>query len=194
MTLRQGKVERKTNETSIKLELSLGKEGSFQGSSGVGFLDHMLELLSIHSGFRLNMEAVGDFDVDFHHIVEDIGLCMGKAFEEAIGDKKGIIRYGSIILPMDEALVLCIVDISGRSGYYTDLNFPTEKIGQFDSQLVDVFWQAFAQEARITLHIKQFSGENSHHIAEATFKGIGRALRKAVCVVGETIPSSKGVL
>ena len=192
--LRKGGVERKTTETAIKLELVLEKEGSLQGSSGIGFLDHMLELLMKHSGFRLKLEASGDLQVDFHHTVEDLGLCLGEAFKQALGDKKGIVRYSSMALPMDEALVICAVDLSGRPGFYADLTFPTEKIGEFDSQLIMAFWQAFAQEAKITLHLKQITGEDTHHLAEAVFKGMGRVLREAVRIEGDTIPSSKGIL
>jgi len=195
--LRQGFVERNTKETAVKLELALDvleEEGVFQGSSGIDFLDHMLELMIKQSGFQLKLEARGDLGVDFHHTVEDIGLCLGKALQMALGEKKGIGRYGSTILPMDETLVLCAVDLSGRAGFYASLNFPTEKIGNFDSQLVKVFWQAFAQEAKLTLHLQQLAGENSHHLAEAIYKGVGRILRKAVKVEGETIPSSKGLL
>ncbi|NLO75553.1 MAG: imidazoleglycerol-phosphate dehydratase HisB [Clostridia bacterium] len=192
--MRKGFVERTTKETAIKVELVLDEEGVFQGSSGIGFLDHMLELLIKHSGFKLRLEASGDLGVDAHHTVEDIGLCLGQAFRESLGDKKGIVRYGSLILPMDEALVLCAVDLSGRTGFYSSLNFPTEKIGTFDCQLIQVFWQAFIQEAKITLHLQQLAGENSHHLAEAVFKGIGRILKQAVKVEGDKIPSSKGLL
>jgi imidazoleglycerol-phosphate dehydratase len=194
MALRRGAVERKTKETAVTLELSLTTEGSLQGTSGIGFLDHMLELLVKHSGFQLQLEAVGDQEVDFHHTVEDLGLCLGEAFRQSLGDKKGIVRYASLALPMDEALVLCAVDLSGRPGYYASLVFPTEKIGQFDSQLIEVFWRAFVQEAKATLHLRQLAGENSHHLAEAVFKGVGRILREAVRIKGQAIPSSKGVL
>lgn len=194
MTWRKGFVERTTKETVIKLELILQEEGSLQGSSGIEFLDHMLELMTKHSGFQLQLEASGDVGVDFHHTVEDLGLCLGQALREALGNKKGITRYGSVVLPMDEALVLCAVDLSGRPGFYAELSFPTEKIGRFDSQLIKVFWQAFAQEAKLTLHLQQLAGENSHHLAEAVFKGVGRILREAVKVEGQSIPSSKGFL
>lgn len=191
---RRGSVERATKETNIKLELSLEEDGLYQGSSGIEFLDHMLELWLKHSGFHLKLEAQGDLGVDYHHTVEDIGLCLGKAFNEALGEKRGIVRYGSIILPMDEALVLCAVDLSGRVGFYENLTFPTEKIGTFDCQLIKVFWQAFAQEAKVTLHLRQLAGENSHHLAEAVFKGVGKILREAVRQEGQDIPSSKGIL
>ena len=194
-TQRKGFIERTTKETAVKLELSIEEqEGVFQGSSGIGFLDHMLELMIKHSCFYLRLDASGDLDVDAHHTVEDIGLCMGRAFRGSLGEKKGIARYGSTILPMDEALLLCAVDLSGRAGFYSSLNFPTEKIGTFDCQLIQVFWQAFTQEAKVTLHLQQLAGDNSHHLAEAVFKGIGRILRKAVRLEGEGIPSSKGLL
>jgi imidazoleglycerol-phosphate dehydratase len=191
---RRGAVERITTETKIKLELILAEEGGLQGSTGIGFFDHMLNLFAKHSGFWLNIAAVGDLQVDFHHTVEDVGLCLGEAFRQAVGDKKGIVRYSSIALAMDESLVLCAVDVSGRPGCYADLLFPCEKIGDFDTQLVKVFWQAFTQEAKITLHLRQLAGENAHHLAEAVFKGAGRVLREAVRIAGDAIPSSKGVL
>lgn len=194
MTWRKGFIERTTKETAVKAELILAEEGFLQGSSGIEFLDHMLELMMKHSGFQLQLEASGDLGVDFHHVAEDLGLCLGKALRQALGDKKGIARYGSLMLPMDEALVLCAVDLSGRPGFYAKLSFPTEKIGSFDCQLIKVFWQAFAQEAKLTLHLQQLAGENSHHLAEAVFKGVGRILRAAVRIEGEFIPSSKGVL
>lgn len=194
MTLRQGYVERKTFETDIKLELSLDGKGEFQDSSQIGFLDHMLVLLCRHSGFDLNIEASGDTNVDGHHTVEDLGLCLGEAFQKALGDKLGICRYDSIFLPMDEALVLCAVDIGGRAGLYYEVDYPSEKIGEFDTELVQVFWQAFASTAKITIHLRQFAGRNSHHIAEAVFKGMGRVLKNAVKIDGNDLPSSKGVI
>ncbi|QNB47680.1 imidazoleglycerol-phosphate dehydratase HisB [Thermanaerosceptrum fracticalcis] len=194
MSLRRGFVERSTKETKIKLELTLEGQGLFKGESGIGFFDHMLDSLVRHSGFDISLEAEGDLFVDDHHTVEDIGICLGKAFFQALGDKKGIARYASLALPMDESLVLCAVDISGRPGFYPELVFPTEKIGQFDCQLIEEFWRAFVQEARITLHLRQLAGKNSHHLAEAVFKGTGRILKEATRLVGEEIPSAKGVL
>ncbi len=194
MSLRRGMVERCTKETKIKLELALEGQGHFKGQSGIGFLDHMLDSFARHSSFDLSLEAQGDLFVDDHHTVEDIGICLGKAFFQALGNKKGIARYASLALPMDESLVLCAVDISGRPGFYPELAFPTEKIGQFDCQLIEEFWKAFVQEARITLHLRQLAGKNSHHLAEAIFKGTGRILREAVRLVGQEIPSAKGVL
>ncbi len=194
MKERKGFVERSTKETQIKVSLLLDGAGKFTGTSGVGFLDHMLDLLSKHSGFTLELEAQGDLQVDDHHTVEDIGLSLGQAFQEAVGDKRGITRYASLALPMDEALVLCALDISGRPGFYYQVDFNTEKIGQFDSQLVEEFWQAFVNEAKVTLHIRELAGRNSHHLAEAIFKGMGRILRKAVTIEGKELPSTKGVL
>lgn len=194
MSLRFGLVERSTKETRIKLELTLEGQGLFRGKSGIGFLDHMLDSFAGHSGFNLSLEAEGDLFVDDHHTAEDIGICLGKAFHQALGDKKGIARYASLVLPMDESLVLCAVDISGRPGFYPELFFPTEKIGQFDCQLIEEFWRAFTQEAKITLHLRQLAGRNSHHLAEAVFKGTGRILREATRLVGGEIPSAKGVL
>ena len=153
-------------ETDIIVRLVLSNEGLLEGSSGIGFLDHLLESFASHSGFRIELTVNGDLNVDFHHTVEDVGLCLGLALARALGDKRGVVRYGSLITPMDEALVLSAVDLSGRAGCYAHLNFPTEKIGNFDSQLVEVFWEAFAREAKITLHIKQLAAENSHHLAE----------------------------
>lgn len=191
---RQVLIERNTKETQIKLDLNIDGNGVFNGSSQIGFLDHMLDLFTKHSGFTINLECKGDIEVDYHHTVEDIGICLGQAFNKAIGDKKGIARYASLALAMDEALVQCAVDISGRPGFYSVVNFPTEKIGQFDTELVEEFWQAFVNEARITLHLQMLAGFNSHHIAEAIFKGVGRILKTATKVEGNEIPSSKGVL
>lgn len=194
MVKRSATIERKTRETEIKLDLNIDGNGVFEGSSGVGFFDHMLELLSKHGEFHLMLCAKGDTQVDDHHTVEDVGICLGRAFKQAIGDKKGIVRYASLVLPMDEALVLCAVDICGRPGLFSDISFPTEKIGQFDSQLVLEFWQAFVNEAGLVLHVRQLAGLNSHHIAESVFKGIGQVLKRAVKIESDKIPSSKGVL
>ncbi len=192
--MRKGMVARKTSETDIKLSLCLEGDGTLQGDSGSGFLNHMLQQLVKHGGFSLKIEVQGDYEVDNHHTVEDLGLCVGKAFLEALGDKKGIARYASLALPLDEALVLCVVDVSGRPGLFYDVDFTTEKIGEFDTELVQVFWQAFAIEARVTLHIRKLAGENSHHLAEAVFKGMARVLKSAVRIESKDIPSSKGVL
>lgn len=194
MTYRTGIIERETNETSVKIELTLDGEGIFTGGSQIGFFDHMLTLLAKHSGFSLVLSAKGDLEVDSHHLVEDIGICLGQAFNKALLDKRGIARYSSLILPMDEVLVMCAVDVSGRPGFYPQFAFSTDKIGEFDSQLVEEFWRAFTMEARITLHIQQLAGKNSHHVAEAIFKGAGQVLKGAVTLEGQKIPSSKGAL
>jgi imidazoleglycerol-phosphate dehydratase len=192
--MRKGYVERKTLETDIKLDLQLDGDGILQGKSQIGFLDHMLVLLCRHGGFSLNLEAWGDINVDGHHTTEDIGLCLGEAYLKALGDKVGINRYASLILPMDEALILCAIDISGRPGLYYEVDYQSEKVGEFDTELIQVFWQAFANTAKMTIHVRQLAGENSHHVAEAVFKGMGRVLRTAAKVDGDQLPSSKGVL
>lgn len=194
MAPRKGYLERKTRETEIEVELILDGKGHFKGESGIGFFDHMLGLFAVHSGFSLKLKARGDLNVDQHHTVEDVGICLGQALLQALGDKKGINRYASLALPMDEALVLCAVDISGRPGFYSELNFTSEKIGSFDSELIEEFWKAFAAEAKLTLHIRQLAGGNSHHLAEAAFKGVARVLKEAAAITGKTLPSSKGVL
>ena len=195
--MRTAEIARKTAETDIRLKLDIDGKGEGTISTGVGFLDHMLTLFSRHGRFDLSVSCKGDTWVDDHHSVEDIGIVLGQAFREALGDKKGIFRYGDIILPMDEALVLVSVDISGRGMLCYRAAFRTEKIGTFNTQLVEEFFIAFATNAGITLHIKQLDGRNSHHIAEGMFKAVGRALRKAVdedpAATGQ-IPSTKGVL
>lgn len=196
--MRTAEINRVTNETDIHIWLDLdgnGKESDI--SSGIGFLDHMLTLLSRHSGIQMNLNCEGDTWVDDHHSVEDIGISLGEAVKEALEDKKGIRRYASLMLPMDEALMTVALDISGRGGFYGELQFPSQKIGSFDTELVAEFMQAFANNAGITLHMQQLAGKNSHHIAEACFKGLGRALREAVSMdsrFAEQIPSTKGVL
>lgn len=194
MNMRRSQIERVTAETNISLELKLDGAGVFQGSSGIGFLDHLLQLLAKHSGFDLSLRARGDLQVDFHHTVEDIGLVLGQALREALGEKKGIARYASLILPMDETLVLCALDLSGRPGFYPQFSFHSPKIGEFDTELVEEFLRAFTNEAKMTLHLRQLAGGNSHHLAEALVKALARALRAATAVSGEEIPSSKGVL
>lgn len=194
MTRRVGRVERVTTETSIRLELELDGAGVLEGKSGIGFFDHMLTLWARHGGFSLKLEAQGDLEVDDHHTVEDVGICLGRAFREALGDKKGIARYASLALPMDEALVLCAIDISGRAGFYPRVDLPAAKIGNFDSQLVLEFWRAFVAEAAITVHVRQLAGQNTHHVAEAIFKGMGQVMKRAVSIEGRELPSTKGVL
>ncbi len=195
--MRTASIERNTNETKIALTLHLDGTGVSDIASGCGFLDHMLTLFAKHGRFDLTVTCQGDTQVDDHHTVEDIGICLGTALAQAIGDCRGIKRYGSIMLPMDEALVLSAIDVSGRSYLFFDCTFPTEKVGSFDTELIKEFWIAFTRTAGITLHIQKLNGENSHHIAEAGFKAVGRALREAVAVeaaYADEIPSTKGVL
>ena len=195
--MRQASIERKTGETEIALTLNLDGTGKADMDTGVGFLNHMLELLAFHGQFDLTVKCQGDTQVDDHHSVEDIGIALGQAFLQALGDKKGIARYGNFLLPMDEALVLCAVDFSGRDTLGWQVNIPTQKVGAFDTELVQEFMLAFCRNAKATLHFHQLAGSNAHHIIEAMFKGLGRALRQAVSMdaarAGE-VPSSKGVL
>lgn len=195
--MRSAVLERKTSETQIKLSLDIDGSGTSEISSGIGFLDHMLTLFAKHSGFNLEVSCTGDTYVDDHHSCEDIGIVLGSALREALGDKRGISRYGDIILPMDEALILCACDVSGRSCLVFDADFPTEKIGSFDTELVQELFEAFTRSSGITLHIRKLSGANSHHIAEGIFKAFARCLAKA-CGIDEKrkdeIPSTKGVI
>ncbi len=195
--MRKAEITRKTGETDITLSLDIDGKGESEISSGVGFLDHMLTLFSRHGRFDLCLKCIGDTYVDDHHSTEDIAIALGSAFRKALGDKRGIKRYGDVVLPMDEALVLASVDISGRSYIRFTSNFQTEKIGTFDVELLEDFFTSFAENAGITLHIRQLDGRNSHHIAEAMFKAVARALRKAVEIderAKDEIPSTKGVL
>ncbi len=195
--MRKSEIKRETKETQIELCLCLDGTGKSEIDTGCGFLDHMLTLFSKHGRFNLEVKCIGDTQVDDHHTVEDVGICLGQAFAEALGDKKGIIRYGNMILPMDEALIIAAVDLSGRSGLSYKLSIPTEKVGAFDTELVEEFWLAFVREACCTLHFVQLSGTNSHHIIECAFKAAGRALRQAVSTEAgfeDEIPSTKGVL
>lgn len=195
--MRTAQIDRNTNETHIQLSLNLDGKGESTIQSGVGFLDHMLTLLARHGRMDLKVTCQGDTWVDDHHSVEDIGIALGQAFAQALGDKRGIRRYASLCLPMDETLILCAVDLSGRGGYYEDLEVPTEKIGAFDTQLVYEFMEAFAVNAKVTLHLRKLSGRNSHHIVEGAFKALGRVLREAVSVdepFKDEIPSTKGML
>ena len=195
--MRSAQIERKTAETDVRLTLSLDGAGRAQVDTGVGFLDHMLTLFAAHGRFDLSVTCAGDTQVDDHHSVEDIGIALGDAVAQALGEKRGIRRYGSMLLPMDEALVLAAVDLSGRSCLRFAANIPAQKIGTFDTELVQEFFLAFARRAGATLHIRQLDGENSHHIVEAMFKAFGRALAQAVAVdarLGDAIPSTKGVL
>ena len=195
--MRTAQLERKTAETQISLSLNLDGTGKSRIDTGCGFLDHMLTLFARHSRCDLDVQCQGDTQVDDHHTVEDIGICLGKAFDQALGDRRGINRYGSATLPMDEALILTAVDCSGRGLLVYGLEIPTEKIGTFDTELTEEFWQAFSRCANLTLHIRQLAGRNSHHIVEGAFKSAARSLRQAVApdpaAAGE-IPSTKGVL
>ena len=195
--MRSSEIKRKTAETDITLSLLLDGGGKSNIDTGCGFLDHMLTLFASHGRFDLDIKCKGDINVDYHHTTEDLGIALGQAFKEALGDKKGICRYGFMILPMDEALVLSAVDISGRTYLNFNVEFNTEKIGDFDTELVKEFFYGFVRSADLTLHIKMFEGENSHHLAEAIFKGTARALRQAVAVdesYRNEIPSTKGTL
>ncbi len=195
--MRESVISRKTAETDITLKLNLDGKGTADIATGCGFLDHMLTLFASHGSFDLAVKCVGDTYVDDHHTVEDIGICLGMAFSEALGDKKGITRYGDITLPMDEALILSAVDISGRGMYVNNLKIPTQKVGTFDTELVNEFFIAFTREAKLTLHINQLAGVNSHHIIEGAFKSVARSLSKAVQIDekrADTVPSTKGVL
>lgn len=195
--MRSYNIERKTAETDIKLSLNLDGTGKSEVDTGCGFLDHMLTLFASHGRFDLTVKCVGDTNVDYHHTVEDIGICLGKAFSEALGDKKGIERYGSVTIPMDEALVLCAVDFSGRDYLGFAVEIPSIKVGDFDTELVEEFWLAFTRQAACTLHFKKFAGRNSHHIIECAFKAAARAMKQAVRIdhaYADEIPSTKGVL
>lgn len=195
--MRTSEIKRTTAETDIALSLNLDGTGKSEINTGCGFLNHMLTLFARHGRFDLTVICHGDTDVDDHHTVEDIGIVLGQAFSEALGDKRGIVRYGSLMLPMDETLIAAAVDLSGRAYLGYALEIPTEKVGTFDCELVKEFWLAFVRTAACTLHIRQMAGENSHHIIEGTFKAVGRALRQAVSVdaaFADEIPSTKGVL
>ena len=195
--MRQSEISRKTGETDVKILLDLDGTGEYAIDTGVGFLNHMLELFARHGRFNLQVTCKGDTWVDDHHSTEDIGIALGQAFDQALGDKKGITRYGSMLLPMDESLIESAVDISGRGMLVYGLDIPTEKVGSFDTELVEDFFQAFAQNAKCTLHIRQLAGRNSHHIIEGAFKSVARSLRAAVKIDPDTageIPSTKGVL
>ena len=192
--MRNSEVRRETAETSVVLSLELDGSVRAEISTGVGFLDHMLTLLALHGGFDLSVSCKGDLEVDAHHSVEDIGLCFGAALAQALGKKRGINRYGSILLPMDEALILCAVDLSGRPCLRYTADIPSQKVGDFDTELAREFFQAVVNTSLMSLHIRQLDGLNSHHIIEGMFKALGRALRQAVAVTGGALPSTKGVL
>ena len=195
--MRKAEISRKTGETKIELSLCLDGTGASSVDTGCGFLDHMLTLFAKHARYDLSVKCEGDTNVDYHHTVEDVAICLGKAFDEAIGEKRGIVRYGDIALPMDEALILSAVDISGRAYLGYALDIPAYKVGDFDTELCQEFFMAFVREAKITLHIRQLAGVNSHHIIEGAFKSVARALSKASEIdqrFSNEIPSTKGVI
>ncbi|MBR4990983.1 MAG: imidazoleglycerol-phosphate dehydratase HisB [Oscillospiraceae bacterium] len=195
--MRKATISRNTAETKINLTLDLDGTGKSEIATGVGFLDHMLTLFAKHGRFDLTVSCQGDTWVDDHHTAEDVGIALGQAFRAALGDKKGITRYGNMILPMDEALILTAVDLSGRGYLGYDLQIPTQKVGTFDTELVEEFWLGFIRNAECALHIRKITGTNSHHIIEGAFKSVGRSLRAAVAIeaaYADEIPSTKGVL
>lgn len=195
--MRTAEVIRKTAETDIMLTLNLDGTGKAEISTGCGFLDHMLTLFAHHGCFDMTVKCQGDTWVDDHHTVEDVGIALGQAFSQALGDKKGICRYGDTTLAMDESLILSAVDISGRACLGYALNIPTQKVGTFDTELTEEFWLGFVRNSLMTLHIRQLTGSNSHHIIEGTFKSVARSLRKAVAIdraFADDVPSTKGVL
>lgn len=195
--MRTVEILRTTKETDIALKLNLDGKGESNVNSGVGFLDHMLTLFARHGRFDITLTCKGDTEVDFHHTTEDIGICLGLAFKQALGDKKGIVRYGDTVLPMDEALILSAVDISGRSYLNLDLKLRAKRVGNFDTELVEEFFVAFTSNAGLNLHVKQLEGRNTHHIIEGTFKSVARSLKKAVAIdsdFADEVPSTKGVL
>lgn len=195
--MRTADIKRKTAETDITLSLNIDGKGESKIDTGVGFLDHMLTLFAKHGRFDLVLTCKGDTEVDDHHTVEDIGIALGEAFSKALSDKKGIVRYGDIVLPMDEALILAATDLSGRDFLGYGLDIPSEKVGTFDTELVQEFFLGFVRNAKCNLHIKQLSGVNSHHIIEGTFKAVARVLKQAVAIdenFKDEIPSTKGVL
>jgi imidazoleglycerol-phosphate dehydratase len=203
--MRTAKIVRTTRETDIALTLNLDG-GEYSVQTGCGFLNHMLELFAVHSGFGFTVACKGDSEVDFHHTTEDVGIALGQAFLQALGDKRGIARYADIVLPMDESLILCAVDISGRGYLNFDVELPSakvydgeseevvKKVGTFDTELIEEFFTAFVREAKITLHFQKLYGKNTHHIIEGCFKAFARVLKKAVTIEGDKLPSSKGVL
>ena len=195
--MRIAEIKRKTGETDIALSLNLDGTGMSVIQTGCGFLDHMLTLFARHGKFDLKVACVGDTDVDFHHTTEDVGICLGQAFKQALGEKKGIVRYGDAIVPMDETLILSAVDFSGRSFLVCSLEIKSPKVGDFDTELVDEFWLAFAANAGCTLHVRQLSGSNAHHIIEGVYKSVARSCRAAVAIdekFADSVPSTKGVL
>jgi len=194
MSARQAELRRETKETTVDLSLTIDGSGSTSISTGIPFFDHMLEQLGKHAGFDLRIEAKGDLDVDLHHTVEDVGIVLGNALREALGDKRGVRRFANALVPLDEALVQVALDLSGRPFLVYAVDPISEWIGTFDPQLAEEFWKGFVDGARVTLHLRSVSGKNGHHVIEASFKGVARALRDAVKVEGDDVPSTKGTL
>lgn len=192
--MRTAFLSRQTGETDISVSLNLDGSGTFQGTSGIGFFDHMLHLLTAHSGMDIRLKCRGDLEVDNHHTLEDLGIVLGEALKQALGDKKGIRRYGMFYLPMDETLSRIVIDLSGRPYFVYDVHIPAERIGGFETEMTREFFLAFAMHGMMNLHMACLYGENSHHIVESLFKGVGRALREAVRVEDGGVPSTKGVL
>lgn len=192
--MRKATLRRTTGETDISISLTIDGTGRFEGTSGIGFFDHMLHLLARHSGMDIFLTCQGDLDVDNHHTIEDIGITLGEVFEKALGDKKGIHRYGCFFCPMDETLSRIVLDLSGRSYLVFDVDIPVERIGSFETEMTREFFLAFANHAKMNLHMATLYGVNGHHIVESLFKGIGHALKEAVTIEGDTVLSTKGVL
>ena len=192
--MRKATLRRTTGETDISISLTIDGTGRFEGTSGIGFFDHMLHLLARHSGMDISLTCQGDLDVDNHHTIEDIGITLGEVFEKALGDKKGIHRYGCFFCPMDETLSRIVLDLSGRSYLVFDVDIPVERIGSFETEMTREFFLAFANNAKMNLHMATLYGVNGHHIVESLFKGIGHAIKEAVTIEGDTVLSTKGVL
>lgn len=192
--MRKATLRRTTGETDVSISLTVDGTGRFEGTSGIGFFDHMLHLLARHSGMDIFLTCQGDLDVDNHHTIEDIGITLGEVFEKALGDKKGIHRYGCFFCPMDETLSRIVLDLSGRSYLVFDVDIPVERIGSFETEMTREFFLAFANNAKMNLHMATLYGVNGHHIVESLFKGIGHALKEAVTIEGDTVLSTKGVL
>ena len=192
--MRKATLRRTTGETDISITLTIDGTGRFEGTSGIGFFDHMLHLLARHSGMDISLTCQGDLDVDNHHTIEDIGITLGEVFEKALGDKKGIHRYGCFFCPMDETLSRIVLDLSGRSYLVFDVDIPVERIGSFETEMTREFFLAFANNAKMNLHMATLYGVNGHHIVESLFKGLGHALKEAVTIEGDTVLSTKGVL
>ena len=192
--MRKATLRRTTGETDISITLTIDGKGNFEGTSGIGFFDHMLHLFARHSGMDMSLTCQGDLDVDNHHTIEDIGITLGEVFEKALGDKKGIHRYGCFFCPMDETLSRIVLDLSGRPYLVFDVDIPVERIGSFETEMTREFFLAFANNAKMNLHMATLYGVNGHHIVESLFKGIGHALKEAITIEGDTVLSTKGVL